>query len=277
MYDEETKLCSLYESGENCLVADAMDNKVCYKQNYVCGESNCTRCPIGYYGDQCQHIIRDCHDGFTKALFPPKIMLSFIQPAVNSPITEVICGFRQFGWTRILSRHINCLEVDFNRTYGAFSDGFGNPPGNHFIGLENIYRIIENHDSLILRVEFTFVDRTFKFGDYNNFAISSKIDNFRLMIGSYRDGPTFSGDSLVNGIHNLNGRPFSTFDRDFTNHSCPDRFGGGWWYLDDPVCSRSNINGKRHGEDFESTWHWLDDFGNKTSFSAINLIIFPDY
>ncbi|XP_050394338.1 ficolin-3-like [Patella vulgata] len=272
MYDKETKSCSLFKFGENCLTTGAVEKKVCYKQNFLCDGVNCTRCPVGYYGDRCQHIIQDCSEGSTLDLYPEQVMLSFIQPSVNGPIIEVICNFNAKGWTWILNRDLDCLEIDFNRTFDEYSKGFGNPLGNYFVGLDNIHNLLRLNGQITLSPVFNFFDSPLRKGFYKYIEISNKTDNYRLSIGSYNNNrPEYCGDSLTNGSYSLNGRPFSTFDRDFTNHSCPVRFGSGWWYLDDPVCSRSNLHGKRSGADFQSTWHWQDNLGNKTSFKSLLL------
>ncbi|KAK6187572.1 hypothetical protein SNE40_005568 [Patella caerulea] len=274
MFDKETKLCSMFESGENCITDEEVDNIICYRQKYVCNKLHCTRCPIGYYGDQCQHIIQDCSEGRSKLLFPEKKMLSFIHPSLNGPVIEVNCLFEWGGLTYIHYRNYNCLELDFNRTMDEYADGFGHPHGNYWLGLEHVYNILQNYRSFELQVVFTFdsPDWNWVQGFYYGFNISDRLDHYRVTFSFYSGSPTSpSGDSLTSGAYTINGRPFSTYDSDSSNHDCPGRFNGGWWYLDDPVCSRANVNGKRHDTSFESSWHWQDDLGDRTSFHKVNL------
>ncbi|KAK6167831.1 hypothetical protein SNE40_021769 [Patella caerulea] len=262
MYDKESRLCTLFESGENCITHERVDNKLCYKQKSVCGATKCTRCPIGYYGEHCQHIIRDCKDGFDKELHPDRITLSYIQPVVNGPVVEAKCIFKLNGRLYIHFRKTDCLEVDFNKTFDEYANGFGNPVGNYFLGLEHIYNILQGPDR-VLSIEFGLTTGLKAKGFAKKIQISSKDTGYKIYFDNFN--PYSSGDSLTN----LRGRPFSTFDRDNTSYICPERFGGGWWYKNDNVCSRGNINGKRVGNNFESTWHWQDDLGTNTSFSYI--------
>ncbi|KAK6169444.1 hypothetical protein SNE40_020500 [Patella caerulea] len=193
-------------------------------------------------------FVSDCYEGSTQALLPLEgHVLSFIQPSVISPIIEVVCRYK---WTLLLYRGLRCLELDFNRTFDEYSKGFGNPLGNYFIGLDNIYNLVKLHDRITgLSPILYFLDSPLCTSFYGIENIANKTDNYRLSIGGYVNRAAYCGDSLTNGSYSINGRPFSTFDRDFTNYNCPLRFGGGWWYLDDPVCSRSNLHGKRSGAD----------------------------
>ncbi|KAK6169015.1 hypothetical protein SNE40_020146 [Patella caerulea] len=274
MFDKETKMCSMFESGENCITDEEVDNIICYRQNYVCDELTCTRCPIGYYGDQCQHIIQDCSEGRTKSLYPEKKLMSFIQPSLDGPIIEVKCTFKYGGFTYIHYRKYSCLALDFNKTMDEYANGFGHPHGNYWLGLEHIYNIFQNHLSFSLQfvISFDVPQLSPAQGYYYRFNITDRSDYYRITLRSYSGHHTKpSGDSLTSGAYNIDGRPFSTYDDDFSNHDCPDRFKGGWWYLDDPVCCRANLNGNRTDTSFESSWQGQDNLGNRTSFYDVTL------
>ncbi|KAK6187424.1 hypothetical protein SNE40_005457 [Patella caerulea] len=278
MYDKETKQCAMYECGENCITDGDVNRKICFRLLSVCTEVNCTRCPIGYYGDQCQHIIQDCSDGYQKSVTPQNTLLSFIQPSLNGAILEVICIFTYGGLTHITHRDARCKETDFNKTWNEYSTGFGNSHGNYWLGLENIFNILQSHNRFKLSVQIIY-DGHASLGSYYHFNISSAHDNYSISLGEFSNhaqgGPV---NSLTNGTFSINGRPFSTYDRDFSNNDCPVRFNSGWWYLDDPVCSRANVNGRRPaiGVPFEETLHWQDDLGKGTEIDAINLRIRRD-
>ncbi|KAK6187184.1 hypothetical protein SNE40_005265 [Patella caerulea] len=198
-------------------------------------------------------------------------MLSFISPVSKQPPIEVKCQFQYGGLTLIQYRNIDCLEVNFNRSWEEYVHGFGNIHGNYWLGLENIHNIGKRFPRYKLCVVLTAGDVYYQ-GYYYEFNISSSTDDYRVHIVTFDDDPGDStGDALTKGIYNINGRPFSTYDRDSTSYGCPRRFQAGWWYLDDPVCSRSNVNGKRSAGEFEATWHWLDNLGNRTDFSKVIL------
>ncbi|KAK6175460.1 hypothetical protein SNE40_013920 [Patella caerulea] len=167
-----------------------------------------------------------------------------------------------------------CKEVDFNRTWNEYVKGFGAIHGEYWVGLENVFYILQTFPTadllnIILKGGYTPVSQCY----YSGFQISNGSNNYTVSIASFSNGVAPSGDSLTNGIYSINGRPFSTYDRDHTSHGCPGRFNGGWWYLDDPVCSRANIFGRRTGDTFESTCHWQDNLGLETDFSWIEMVL----
>ncbi|KAK6169562.1 hypothetical protein SNE40_020595 [Patella caerulea] len=259
---------------KNCLTDEEVTDKVCYRLLSVCDELNCERCPIGYYGDTCQHVIEDCTDGKQKNVVPMKSTASFIRPSNSLQVVEVFCDFNSGGWTFILSREGRCREINFNRTWSEYGNGFGYRSANHWLGLENIHSILDNHPSFTLQLYLSYDNpASFALSYYRGFYVHNVTDNYKISIASFLDHSNFpAGDSLTNGSYNINDRPFSTYDRDYSNNNnCPGRFGGGWWYLDDPVCSRSNLNGRKSGDNFESTSHWLDNLGNRTDFNSIHL------
>ncbi|KAK6187412.1 hypothetical protein SNE40_005449 [Patella caerulea] len=225
-------------------------------------------------------MISDCSDGYQKSVAPQKSLLSFVQPKVNGVVLEVICLFKYGGLTEIIHRDALCKETDFNKTWNEYATGFGNAHGNYWLGLENIFNILQNHNRFKLSVEIIYDGYAGHLqGYYHHFNISSANDNYTISLGEFSDhaqgGP---GNSLTNDTFSINDRPFSTYDRDFSNNDCPVRFNSGWWYLDDPVCSRANVNGRRPevGVPFEATWHWQDNLGTRNEFDIINLRIYRD-
>ncbi|KAK6187411.1 hypothetical protein SNE40_005448 [Patella caerulea] len=275
MFDKETKQCTMYESGKDCITDEDKNRKICFRLLSVCTDVKCTRCPIGYYDDQCQHIIQDCSDGYQKSVAPLKGILSFIQPKVNGAVLEVVCTFKKTGGvTDISRRDVRCKEIDFNKTWNEYSTGFGNANGNYWLGLENIFNILQNHNRFKLTVGLMFngFDKQL-WCYYDDFNISSADYNYAISLGKLP--ACGSGNSLTKVNFSINDRPFSTYDRDFSNNDCPVRFNSGWWYLDDPVCSRANVNGRRPevGVPFEATWHWWDNLRTRTQFDTICLRI----
>ncbi|KAK6175461.1 hypothetical protein SNE40_013921 [Patella caerulea] len=272
MFDKQTKLCSLFEAGENCFSAGDIQHKVCYRQKSVCNATKCSRCPVCYYGEQCENIIVDCQDGHDRSVAPINSgRRSFIQPSANGPVIEVLCDFK-WRKTMIMRRITLCKEVNFNRTWNEYVMGFGTIHGEYWLGLENVFNILQNFPTtnklnILLKVGYKPISQS----HYRDFDISNDSDNYTVSISGFDNGTT--GDSLTNGIYSINGRPFSTYDRDHTSHNCPGRFSGGWWYLDNPICSRANIFGRRSGDTLESTCHWKDNLGLETNFTKINMVL----
>ncbi|ESO87051.1 hypothetical protein LOTGIDRAFT_58303, partial [Lottia gigantea] len=145
---------------------------------------------------------------------------------------------------------------DFNRTWDEYVHGFGNKHGEYWLGLQNIYDILQTSENFELSIMVTTVPNWFQ-GYYRGFSLSNFTDNFKYHSDVFKGNSVYPlGDSLTNGSYSIEGRPFSTYDRDYSNNNCPDRFKGGWWYLDAPECSRANPNGRRNDSNDESTVQW---------------------
>ncbi|KAK6179319.1 hypothetical protein SNE40_011708 [Patella caerulea] len=146
-----------------------------------------------------------------------------------------------------------CKEVSFNLTSNEYVMGFSIIHGEYWLGLENLFNILQNLPT--------------SQSHYHDCDIGNGSDSSTVSISGFDGGAT--GDSLTNGTYSINDRAFSTYDRDHTNHNCPGRFHGGWWYLDNPVRSEANIFGRRSGDTFESTCHLQDDLGLEPNFTTI--------
>ncbi|KAK6187186.1 hypothetical protein SNE40_005266 [Patella caerulea] len=231
MFDTDTKECSMFECGGNCFTAGDVTSKTCFRQMYVCQEVNCSRCPIGYYGNTCQDIIKDCQDGKDRKIVPKTPMLSFIQPSIDEEVLEIKCDFK-FGKTIVQARDASCKETDFNRPWNDYVNGFGHTHGEYWLGLKHMYNIMQYQGrvQLIVLIRIGVKERL---SYYPDFSMFSRTNNYTIFFDRYRPHPsTPLGDSLFSGTHGIHGRPFSTYDRDYSMNNCPVRFNGSWWYLD---------------------------------------------
>ena len=144
------------------------------------------------------------------------------------------------GWTVIQKRENG--DIEFNRTWQDYLDGFGSTTGNYWLGLRNIRDIVSQPGTtfeLYIGMQSFHPTDTYRFARYKSFSIGTAEENFVLRIGML-DGSSTAGDSLA--YHN-NGR-FSTPDRD--NDSAPRThcakvFQAGWWFQN---CHDSLLNGR---------------------------------
>lgn len=81
-----------------------------------------------------------------------------------------------------------------------------------------------------------------------------------LLISTYTEHffkPYFQGNAMRDYAASLNGKKFTTKDRDndFNTENCAVLFHGAWWFRS---CSRSNMNGlyQTDGAENETTIHW---------------------
>ncbi|XP_078667105.1 microfibril-associated glycoprotein 4-like isoform X1 [Branchiostoma floridae x Branchiostoma belcheri] len=169
-----------------------------------------------------------------------------IQPVgLSSPIS-VYCDQTTDGggWTVIQRRFDG--SIDFNRPYYAFVYGFGSPNGEQWLGLENMYRLTNQH-TYTLYVQLEDWNRAVKYSKYSSFSVGSSSSNYRLYVSGYSGtaGDGFYLSSSSSSVY-LYGQAFSARDVDrdaWSAGSCAggnSAYTGGWWYKN---CGLSALNG----------------------------------
>ncbi|KAH8246126.1 hypothetical protein KR026_010815, partial [Drosophila bipectinata] len=124
------------------------------------------------------------------------------------------------GWMDVYYKYD--YSTKFNRTYDEYINGFGNPKGEIFMGLE-ILHILTNwkpHEVTIGLNDFRHKIRC------ANFVVGDKSEGYML---KKLDGCT-GGTSH---FHLTQGTKFSTYDRDEDgnpNHHWAKELGFGWWF-----------------------------------------------
>ncbi|XP_058237071.1 microfibril-associated glycoprotein 4-like [Hemibagrus wyckioides] len=151
-----------------------------------------------------------------------------IYPGGSNKPLKVYCdmGCQEDGshqdekWT-VIQRRING-SVSFYRPWAQYKEGFGDPAGEYWLGLENMY-MMTNMERYQLRVDMMDFEKGSAYTQYTTFTVNQESTNYMLNIGGYINGG--AGDSLSY----VNGRGFSTFDKDPTGN-CAETYGGGFWY-----------------------------------------------
>ncbi|KAG7316163.1 hypothetical protein KOW79_021029 [Hemibagrus wyckioides] len=162
-----------------------------------------------------------------------------IYPAGSKPV-KVYCdmgcvdsnGHNDGRWT-VIQRRING-SVSFYRPWAQYKEGFGNAATEYWLGLENIYMMTYT-EKYQLRVDMEDFERGSAYAQYTTFYVEQESTDYRLNIGGYINGG--AGDSLSY----VNGRGFSTFDKDPTGY-CAETYSGGFWY-NYWTCLYANPNG----------------------------------
>ncbi|XP_076810425.1 angiopoietin-4-like [Clavelina lepadiformis] len=147
------------------------------------------------------------------------------------------------GWTTI-QRRING-EVNFNRGWDDYVRGFGNPRGEFWLGLENIYRfsrqtttVSEGFTSIItpdLGIDLEDWDGFSTFLQYEIYFFGSKKSNYYSTVFSLNGRGCFDGSPIYFG-------EFSTPDADnddVDQSYCGEDMKSGWWIH---RCLQSNLN-----------------------------------
>ena len=93
----------------------------------------------------------------------------------------------------------------FNLPWVQYTQGFGNPATQYWIGLEKLYQATQ----ITCRVRFDLqsLGGTWYYAQYSSFRVGHSSTNYRLTISG------FSGNTY-NAMAYHNGQPFSTYDRD---------------------------------------------------------------
>ncbi|KAI8490989.1 hypothetical protein Bbelb_314080 [Branchiostoma belcheri] len=146
------------------------------------------------------------------------------------------------GWTVIQKRFDG--SVDFNRPYDDYRYGFGSAKGEYWLGLENMYRLTNQH-KYTLHVQLKDWENVPKYAKYSSFSVGSSSSNYRLSVSGYTGT---AGDGFSDGSSKpyLSGQAFSArgVDRDaWSSGSCAGdsiSLSGGWWYKS---CAWSALNG----------------------------------
>ncbi|NWX09233.1 ANGL3 protein, partial [Caloenas nicobarica] len=152
----------------------------------------------------------------------------------GSEAFDVYCEMK-FGssWTVIQNRVDGSL--DFNQTWDAYANGFGDLNEEFWLGLNKTYSITKQGD-YILRIELQDWKDNKRFIEYA-FSLGGLETNYSLQLSR------ISG-SIPNALPEQTELRFSTADRDLNtinDFNCPENYLGGWWHSE---CEETNLNGK---------------------------------
>ncbi|CAK8686935.1 unnamed protein product [Clavelina lepadiformis] len=173
------------------------------------------------------------------------------------------------GWTTI-QRRMNG-KVNFNRGWDDYVRGFGNPRGEYWHGLENIYRLSRQSAKTVeaggpsikapkLGFDLEDWDGFRAFTEYRVFWYLSRTANYYLHVFGRNGSDCFSTAPILRS-------KFSTPDvdnADYPSH-CDRNFKSGWWFH---RCGISNLNGPypKHKQEMNSNnivWYGWDCFNSK--------------
>uniref|UniRef100_H2Y8G7 Fibrinogen C-terminal domain-containing protein n=1 Tax=Ciona savignyi TaxID=51511 RepID=H2Y8G7_CIOSA len=138
------------------------------------------------------------------------------------------------GWT-VFQRRCDGTQ-DFSLGWNEYRRGFGKKEGEFWMGLDDLHSLLSN-GRFQLRIDMTACNNQSFFAEYRSFNVLGSSTNYQLQIGDFEGSP-----GLRNYMKYVNGRPFSTIDRDNDDSSttnCAKRHGA-WWYW---RCGNAFLNG----------------------------------
>ncbi|KAK3767637.1 hypothetical protein RRG08_006743, partial [Elysia crispata] len=147
-------------------------------------------------------------------------------------------------------------DVDFNRYWADYKNGFGEAPGDFWLGNEAVHNLtVRNHYRLRVDVR---VNGQELFAEYAFFRIESESNNYRLRLGS--DSGTLDV-SPGRGLAYHSNQYFSTRDRNnnAASSNCSSHLLSAWWYRN--YCYLTNLNGLWGVQNRTGiTWHARNGF-----------------
>ncbi|CAH1256512.1 ANGPT4 [Branchiostoma lanceolatum] len=145
--------------------------------------------------------------------------------------------------------------VSFERPWRDYRDGFGDPQGEFWLGLEVIHQLVsqETHD---LRIELGDWEGREAHAQYSRFNVSDEADGYRLNFGDYT-GTAGDGLGAYQKYSNAES-PETPLDYHKGRAFKVSKERQGWWYGDFTL---SNLNGpyinSSVSADVHSTIYWI--------------------
>ncbi|XP_058833865.1 microfibril-associated glycoprotein 4-like [Topomyia yanbarensis] len=207
-------------------------------------------------------------DGTSTTPFPfTTTTSSYVQQNGPSSPFNAYCDQNSFGggWMVIQKRQDG--SVDFNRTMAEYRNGFGNPRGEYWLGLENLYQLTRRNNYQLLVVMESY-DNTPMYAIYNLFRVAGESSGYRLTISGLASGSS-SGDALSIYSNEV----FVTYDTNLSYSYCSRQWGSGFWHWG---CStgenRSNLNGIYGYRNGEVQGIWWGRLKNGTNFASLKKV-----
>ncbi|XP_046584982.1 fibrinogen beta chain-like [Haliotis rubra] len=195
-------------------------------------------CPVSFTGTYCERYWDDCSEGYRMNILTDGVYT--IQPRPYGTPFEVYCYMVYGGRTSVQKQSSG---INFTRNWQDYTDGFGTPGGDHWLGLEKIKAISDKTPSKFV-IRFAYINQpTWKQIICNNFSLSDAVSGFRINFTS-TSTPERAENRFNDVMTALRGARFSTYDRDNDENaaeSCSQTHKSGWWFRD---CALCNPNGK---------------------------------
>lgn len=156
------------------------------------------------------------------------------------------------GWT-ILQRRIGGALL-FNRTMEEYAEGFGDPSGELWLGLDNLHQLTED-DDFELKIELTDTYGRHRFQKYDGFHVTGKAGRYTLIIKGSNVGDLGDYISSRHGQAFQIGGSYNTLVSRYSRRhgTCT----GGWW----GCYYQANLNNRFGGKsDGYAIWNGFQSY-----------------
>uniref|UniRef100_A0A2M4AMM6 Putative ficolin n=2 Tax=Anopheles triannulatus TaxID=58253 RepID=A0A2M4AMM6_9DIPT len=121
----------------------------------------------------CRKPISDCREA------EPRVSSVYSLQLCSIPTQQVYCNqtFRNGGWLVVYNRN-NGDDSSFNRSWESYKHGFGDPEGEHFIGLQHLHALTYavNYEVAFLLMKDGVENSVI----YDGFSIGSELEEYRI-------------------------------------------------------------------------------------------------
>ncbi|GFS16359.1 fibrinogen-related protein [Elysia marginata] len=140
---------------------------------------------------------------------------------LNKSHVMMPCEFKDGNAFTVILRRVN-HSVTFAQPWSAYEGGFGDPQGNFWAGLANIFHLTNSGSPTGLQINMQDWDGVNQNVLYRHFLLDNRETRYRLYVGGYQG-------SLADDLQYHNQMPFSTYDAP-DPHGCAANMYAGFWY-----------------------------------------------
>ena len=135
-----------------------------------------------YSGNPGNPIPRDCKEVYQRGCTKDGVYTI----APNCPNTKpfrVFCDMNNGQW--IVFQRRRHAQLDFNRNWTQYEEGFGDPQYEHWLGLKKINCLTFSVCAAELRIDMTNYKRILKYAIYSSIVVHNANNKYRLDLGTY--------------------------------------------------------------------------------------------